>query len=105
MMSIRELSLKEKLARRPHFRALMESYWRYVDRHGMVPQNGTRELEDSSGGEYFGKEVGQMIVLALGRWNHKAGWFLVWDRLYWGGRWTPFCRIRMRYDSWWGYRG
>lgn len=33
---MRELNLKEKLAKYPHFRALMESYWRYVDRHGMA---------------------------------------------------------------------
>lgn len=44
-MSMRELSPKEKLARYTHFRALMESYWRYVDRHGIAPRIGTRKLK------------------------------------------------------------
>jgi hypothetical protein len=44
-----------------------------------------------------------MIWLSLGTWNSKHGHFLTQERIYRGGRWTPFCRVTKRYDSWLGY--
>jgi DNA-directed RNA polymerase subunit RPC12/RpoP len=45
-----------------------------------------------------------MIVLNFGRFSHRGGRFLFWERIYWHGwRWTPFCRIEKRYKSWFGY--
>lgn len=44
-----------------------------------------------------------MIILRLGQWSHAAGLFFTYTRVYWGGRWTPFCRVKKRYPSWFGY--
>jgi len=47
-----------------------------------------------------------MILLNLGRWGHKGGRFLFWDRIYRKGwHWTPFCHVEKRYRSWLGYWG
>lgn len=45
-----------------------------------------------------------MIVLHLGRWCHASGHFFSLSRIYWRGQWTPFCRVKKRYGSWFGYR-
>lgn len=40
------------------------------------------------------------IVPRFGRWNSAAGRRFIWQRIYWDGwRWTPFCRVRRRYES------
>lgn len=44
-----------------------------------------------------------MIIISLGRWFSASGRFFIRTRIYWRGRWTPFCRIRKRYRSWFGY--
>jgi len=44
-----------------------------------------------------------MITVHLGRWCDAAGPFFALRRIYWRGKWTPFCRIRKRYPSWRGY--
>jgi hypothetical protein len=45
-----------------------------------------------------------MLFISFGRWGHKGGRFLVWERIWWRGwRWTPFCRVKKRYDSWLGW--
>lgn len=44
-----------------------------------------------------------MILLNFDTWNSKHGYFLSWRRIYRKGKWTPFCRIGRRYDSWRGY--
>jgi len=39
-----------------------------------------------------------MIIPRLGKWSNAAGFFFIWERLYLHGwKWTPFCRIRLRY--------
>jgi hypothetical protein len=44
-----------------------------------------------------------MVVLSLGKWSTSAGMFFVRERIYLKGRWTPFCRIKKRYATWFGY--
>lgn len=40
-----------------------------------------------------------MIFVALGRWNHSAGRWLIREHIRWRGyRWTPFVRVRWRYE-------
>ena len=40
-----------------------------------------------------------MIFIAFGRWNHSAGSWFIRERIYWRGyRWTPFVRVRWRYE-------
>jgi len=41
-----------------------------------------------------------MLWISFGRWNHKAGRFLLWERIYFKNwRWTPFVWLSKRYDS------
>ena len=42
-------------------------------------------------------------LLSFDTWNSKHGYFLSWRRIYRKGKWTPFCRVGKRYDSWSGY--
>lgn len=45
-----------------------------------------------------------MIWISFAKWGGKGGYFLSWRRIYTKkGRWTPFCRIEKRYDSWFEY--
>jgi len=44
-----------------------------------------------------------MVIIRFGKWSLMAGTFLVYERIYWNGRWTPFCKISKRYDTWLGY--
>lgn len=44
-----------------------------------------------------------MITLGFGKWHSASGIFFVRARIYWRGRWTPFCTIRKRYSSWLGF--
>jgi len=46
-----------------------------------------------------------MITISMGRWITYGGRFFLLRRIYWRGRWTPFCRVYKRYDSWLGYWG
>lgn len=46
-----------------------------------------------------------MITVSFGHWRGRVGVFLVYERIYWRGRWTPLCRARKRYRSWLGYWG
>tara|TARA_Y100000034_G_scaffold95141_1_gene115461 strand:+ start:580 stop:903 length:324 start_codon:yes stop_codon:yes gene_type:complete len=42
-----------------------------------------------------------MILVRFGRWNSSTGRILVWTRIYTkNGKWTPFCKVRRRYDTW-----
>jgi len=57
-----KLSLEEKLVRSPHFRALMESYWRYVDRHGMPLETGLMSAsQDDLGNKLKNSKVDEHI--------------------------------------------
>ncbi len=38
-----------------------------------------------------------MIVINFGRWSSSSGRWFIRERLYRFGRWTPFCRISLRY--------
>jgi len=39
-----------------------------------------------------------MIIPRLGKWSSSSGAFFIWERLYkFGWKWTPFCRVRLRY--------
>lgn len=38
-----------------------------------------------------------MIFLNFGKWSNAAGSFLILERYYYKGYWTPFCKIRLRY--------
>lgn len=48
-----------------------------------------------------------MIFIAFGRWSNAAGSWFIRERILWRGyRWTPFVRIRWRYEfamhvAWW----
>jgi len=44
-----------------------------------------------------------MIVFRLGKWTSSSQVFFVYERIYINGMWTPFCKIRKRYKSWFGY--
>lgn len=37
-----------------------------------------------------------MIAISLGRWDRTAGPRFVRERIYWRGRWTPFCKVQLR---------
>ena len=38
------------------------------------------------------------MLIRLGRWDRAAGRWFIWRRIWWGGyRWTPFCRVTLRY--------
>lgn len=40
-----------------------------------------------------------MIFIAFGRWSNAAGSWFFRERIWWRGyRWTPFVRIRWRYE-------
>ena len=46
-----------------------------------------------------------MVTVAFGRWSDCAGRFFTLKRIYYKGyKWTPFCRIKKRYKSWFGYK-
>jgi len=46
----------------------------------------------------------KIIILNFGKWNSSHGRFFVATRIYWRGyRWTPFCWLQKRYDTWFGY--
>jgi len=36
-----------------------------------------------------------MILLSFRRWS-SANVMFVWERIYWRGKWTPFCRVSIR---------
>lgn len=38
-----------------------------------------------------------MILLNFGRWNNMANNFFILERYYYKGRWSPFCKVRLRY--------
>lgn len=38
-----------------------------------------------------------MITLSLAKWSSASGSFFIRERYYYKGRWTPFCKIRLRY--------
>ncbi len=38
-----------------------------------------------------------MILVSLGLWECKTGKYLLWERLYKCGKWTPFCKVSLRY--------
>jgi hypothetical protein len=40
-----------------------------------------------------------MIVISFGRWSSASGIWFTRERIYRGGRWTPFCRISWRYKN------
>lgn len=41
-----------------------------------------------------------MIWINLGRFSHRGGRWLFWQRIYWRGwRWTPFCHVEKRYKK------
>ena len=44
-----------------------------------------------------------MIWLSFDTWNSKHGYFLTQERIYREGKWTPFCHVEKRYDSWLGF--
>lgn len=44
-----------------------------------------------------------MIWINLDSWNSSHGHFFTRERVYRNGKWTPFCRVRKRYNSWFGY--
>lgn len=40
-----------------------------------------------------------MILIALGRWNHSAGRWLIRERIWWRSyHWTPFVWVRWRFQ-------
>ena len=47
-------------------------------------------------GMYGSIKGGRMIIPRLGRWCSSNGSLLIWERLYWRLRWTPFCRVSTR---------
>jgi len=46
-----------------------------------------------------------MVTVAFGRWSDCAGRFFTLKRIYYKSyKWTPFCRIKKRYKTWFGYK-
>jgi hypothetical protein len=40
-----------------------------------------------------------VILIRFGRWSNSAGDYFIWKRIYWRGKWTPFCWVRKRYNK------
>ena len=38
-----------------------------------------------------------MYWLNFEKWSNAGGRWLTWNRVYWGHRWTPLCRLQRRY--------
>ena len=38
-----------------------------------------------------------MIMFRLGRWSHETARFFIYTRVYWKGRWTPLCKMRVHW--------
>jgi hypothetical protein len=44
-----------------------------------------------------------MILLNISNWCEHGSQFFVWHRIYWKGKWTPFCKVysRKKWESKW----
>jgi len=38
-----------------------------------------------------------MITIRFGRWNNAVTLLFIYTRIYWKGRWTPFCKMRVHW--------
>lgn len=46
-----------------------------------------------------------MIVIKLGKWLSYGATFFHYKRLYYKGKWTPFCKVTLRKNGKYKYYG
>lgn len=44
-----------------------------------------------------------MYWISFKKYSGGGGYFFKFRRIYHNGKWTPFIRVKKRYDSWFGF--